>query len=226
MKPTEISEEQVKLRALPFSLENSAKEWLYYLPSGTVTTWNEMKKLFIENYFLASKAANIRKEICGIGQMNRERLYKYWECFKKLCASCPHHQISEQILIQYFYEGLMPMERSMIDAASGGALVDKTPQQARVLILNKVVNSQQFNTRFELRVRKVNEISTSALLEQQIANLTLVVQQLAMGGTTQQVMRCGICSKNGHPTNSCPTLYKDSNEQVNAVGGFQGQSGF
>ena len=55
----------------------------------------------------------------------------------------------------------MPMERCMIDAASRGALVDKTSQQARVLISNMAVNSQQFNTQAELLVRKVNEISTS-----------------------------------------------------------------
>ena len=70
-----ISEEQVKLRAFPFSLVDSAKEWLYYLSSGTVTTWNEMKKLLLEKYFPASKAANIRKEICGIKQLNGESLY-------------------------------------------------------------------------------------------------------------------------------------------------------
>ena len=54
----------------------------------------------------------------------------------------------------------------------------------------------------------MNEISISTSLEQQIANLTSVVQQLALGGTTQ-VIRCGICSKNGHPTDSCPTLYEE-----------------
>ena len=76
-------------------------------------------------------------------------------------------------------------------------------------------------------MRKVNEISTFSSLEQQIANLTLVVQQLAMGGLTQQVMRCGICSKNGHPTDSYPTLYEENNnEQVNVMGGFQSQNGF
>ena len=77
MKPTGISEEQVKLRAFPFSLADNAKEWLYYLPYDIVTTWNEMKKLFLEKYFPASKAANIRKEICGIRQLNGESLYKY-----------------------------------------------------------------------------------------------------------------------------------------------------
>ena len=46
MKPLGIFVEQVKLRAFPFSLADSAKEWLYYLPSGTITTWNEMNKVF------------------------------------------------------------------------------------------------------------------------------------------------------------------------------------
>ena len=47
MKPNGISEEQVKLRAFPFLLADSAKEWLYYLPSGTIATWNKMNKLFL-----------------------------------------------------------------------------------------------------------------------------------------------------------------------------------
>ena len=44
MRPTGVTEEQIKLRAFPFSLADSAKEWLYYLPSGTITAWNGMKK--------------------------------------------------------------------------------------------------------------------------------------------------------------------------------------
>ena len=34
------------------------------------------------------------------------------------------------------------MDRSMIDAASGGALVDKTPTEAMNLIANMAANSQ------------------------------------------------------------------------------------
>ncbi|XP_012488009.1 uncharacterized protein LOC105801229 [Gossypium raimondii] len=55
--------------------------------------------------------------------------------------------ISEQLLVQYFYEGLMPQDRGMIDAVSGGALVDKTPEQARNLIANMAQNTQQFDLR-------------------------------------------------------------------------------
>ena len=77
MKPTGVIEEKIMLRAFPFSLADSAKKWLYYLPSRTITTWNGMKKAFLERYFPASKAANITKEICGIRQYNEETLYEY-----------------------------------------------------------------------------------------------------------------------------------------------------
>ena len=95
MKPTGVTEDQIKLRAFPISLKDLAKDWLYYLPSESIKTWNEMKKLFLEKYFPASRVANIRKEICGVRQYNRESLHEYWERFKKLCASYTHHQISE-----------------------------------------------------------------------------------------------------------------------------------
>ena len=66
--------------------------------------------------------------------------YEYWEQFKRLYASCPHHQICESLLIQYFY-GLTMRDKSMIDAASGGALVDKTLMEARTFIANMAANS-------------------------------------------------------------------------------------
>ncbi|RDX78193.1 hypothetical protein CR513_41558, partial [Mucuna pruriens] len=65
------------------------------------------------------------KEICGIRQHFGETLHEYWERFNKLCATCPYHQIS-----------LIMMDRSMIDTASGGALMDKTLAITRHLISN------------------------------------------------------------------------------------------
>lgn len=147
MRPQGMTEEQMKLRAFPFSFDGLAKDWLYYLPPGSITTWNGLKKQFLEKYFPASRATNIRKDIFGIKQLPGETLYEYWERFKQLCASCSQHQISDQLLIQYFYEGLSLMDRSMIDAASGGVLVNKTPTQARKLISNMAVNAQQFGSR-------------------------------------------------------------------------------
>ncbi|XP_075499259.1 uncharacterized protein LOC142537645 [Primulina tabacum] len=116
-----------------------------------------MKQQFLEKFFPASRAANIRKDICGIRQLHEETLYEYWERFKQLCASCPQHQIPEQLLVQYFYEGLSLFDRNMIDAASGGASVNKTPQEARALISNMAANAQQFGTRQDIPPRQINE---------------------------------------------------------------------
>ncbi|XP_031272848.1 uncharacterized protein LOC116131317 [Pistacia vera] len=220
MKPTGVIKEQIKLRAFPFSLGDDAKDWLYYLPLGIVITWNEMKRMFLERYFLASRVATIRKEICGIRQYNGETLYEYWERFKKLCASCPPHQISDQLLIQYLYEGLLPMERKVIDATSGGALVDKTPEAAKHLISNMVANSQQFGTRHDAPPKRVNEVSTS-FIEQQLSDLASLVRRLAVGNA-QQVKACGICSTMGYQRDMCPTLQEEGAEQVNVVGNFPG----
>ncbi|XP_070679213.1 uncharacterized protein [Malus domestica] len=46
MRPANVDEEQVKLRAFPFTLEAKANEWLYNLPPGSMNTWNQVKHAF------------------------------------------------------------------------------------------------------------------------------------------------------------------------------------
>ncbi|XP_051144086.1 uncharacterized protein LOC127260399 [Andrographis paniculata] len=48
MKPPGVTDEQIKLRAFLFSLKDASKDWLYYLPPGSIDTWNDMKKKFLE----------------------------------------------------------------------------------------------------------------------------------------------------------------------------------
>ncbi|XP_026396801.1 uncharacterized protein LOC113291491 [Papaver somniferum] len=74
MLPSETNADGAMLKAFPFSLADNDKKWLYYLPSGSVTTWNGLKKLFLQRYFPASKSTKICKEICGIQQRDGESL--------------------------------------------------------------------------------------------------------------------------------------------------------
>jgi len=108
------------LRAFPFALLDRAKNQLYYSPLASFTTWTQVHKAFLEKLFPASRIGLIRKEICGIKQISEESLYEHWQHFNRLCASCPHHQITNQLLIHYFYEGLLPSDMSRVDAVSGG----------------------------------------------------------------------------------------------------------
>ena len=57
------------------------------------------------------------------------------------------------MLIQYFYEGLLQQDMSNIDAAAGGALVNKTPFEAENLIATMAANTQQSKTRDSLNTK-------------------------------------------------------------------------
>jgi hypothetical protein len=74
----------------------------------------------------------------------------------------------------------MPTDRSIIDAAYGGALVDKTLEGARQLILNMIANSKQFGTREDISNKRVNEVSISNL-ENKVNDLTSLMRSLAYG---------------------------------------------
>ncbi|VFQ90151.1 unnamed protein product [Cuscuta campestris] len=214
MVPEGVSPDQIRLRAFPFSLSDKAKDWLYYMPAGSFTTWNDLHKAFLEKFFPASRVGSIRKEICGVKQLNGENFSEYWERFNKLVCSCPQHQITEQLLIQYFYEGLLPTERGIVDAASGGALVNKTPAQARELFNTIAQNTQQFGTRDNV-VRPVSEIGNSSSLEYKLSALTDAISKLVVGNIGGSKGKpCGVCCLEGHPTDACPTL---QNPEVNAL---------
>ena len=129
----------------------------------------------------------------------------------------PYPQISEQLLLQYFYEGLSNMERSMIDAASGGVLGDMTPAEARNLIEKMVSNSQQFSARNDVIViRGVHEVATNSSslaetkkLEGKLDALVNLVTQLALNQKSLPVARlCGLCSSADHDTDS--VVYREN----------------
>nr|KAJ0185846.1 hypothetical protein LSAT_V11C900459030 [Lactuca sativa] len=84
MKPHAVTEDQIKLRAFPFSVQDAANEWLYDLPSGSITSWNKLAKLFLEKYFPEDKVSHLHREIFDIKQWKREAFHTYWEQFKKL----------------------------------------------------------------------------------------------------------------------------------------------
>ncbi|CAN6562557.1 unnamed protein product [Malus baccata var. baccata] len=168
-----------------------------------------MKRAFLEKFFPTSRVILLRKRITGIQQDEGESFPTYYERFKSLVASCPQHQMKEELLLQYFYEGLLPIERQMLDASAGGALVDKTPTAAKMLIANRALNAQQYEgvgQRSMPRQHQVNEV--------------------VEGPKVKIVASCGVCSMQNHHTDKCPQLIENGGwKTLNAVGyGNQYQS--
>ncbi|CAN6544138.1 unnamed protein product [Malus baccata var. baccata] len=229
MTPMNVDESILKMKAFPFPLLEKAKDWLYELAPGTVTSWESMKRAFLEKFFPTSRVILLRKRISGIQQDEGESFPTYYEHFKSLVASCPQHQMKEELLLQYFYEGLLPIEHQMLDASAGGALVDKTPTAAKMLIANRALNAQQYEgvgQRSMPRQHQVNEVSAITELQNQMANLTTMLSQVVEGPKVKLVAFCGVCSMQNHPTDKCPQLIENGGwETLNAVGyGNQYQS--
>ncbi|CAN6542233.1 unnamed protein product [Malus baccata var. baccata] len=221
MTPINVDGNILMMKAFPFSLLERAKDWLYELAPGTVTSWDSMKRAFLEKFFPTSRVILLRKQISGIQQDQGESFPSYYERFKSLVASCPQHQMKEELLIQYLYEGLLPMERQMLDASAGGALVDKTPEAAKVLIANRAHNAQQYEgvgQRVSPRPQ-VNEVSSMPEIQSQLANLISIVSQLAEGMKIHGPSVCGVCSMQGHANDQCPQLIENGGwESANAMG--------
>ncbi|KAM1502900.1 hypothetical protein ACFX1Q_027860 [Malus domestica] len=197
----------LKMKAFPFSLLEKAKDWLYELAPVTVTSWKSMKRAFLEKFFPTSRVIPLRKRISGIQQNQGESFPTYYERFKTLVASCPQHQMKEELFLQYFYEGFLLIERQMLDASAERALVDKTPMAAKTLIANRALNAQQcegVGQRDNPQQQQVNEVVEKP--------------------KEQSLAACGVCSLNGHLTDKCPQLIENGGwESANAVG-FESQN--
>ena len=91
MTPINVDGNILKMKTFPFSLFEKAKDWLFELAPGTVTSWESMKRAFLEKFFPPPRVILLRKKISGIQQNHGESFLAYYECFKALVASCPQH---------------------------------------------------------------------------------------------------------------------------------------
>ncbi|KAL9244379.1 hypothetical protein vseg_018159 [Gypsophila vaccaria] len=145
MKLERVTGEQLKMRVFPLTHEDAAISWLYYLPQGTIDTWLKMKTTFLEKYFPASRASTLKKDISNAEQLDDETMYEYWERFKKLCGTCPYHGHEDQDLVMYFCGGLSKDDARVVNAASGGSILNTNPAGALTLIIELTEASRDFD---------------------------------------------------------------------------------
>ncbi|KAL5574401.1 hypothetical protein UlMin_023998 [Ulmus minor] len=164
-----VSDDAVRLRVFPFSLRDRAKEWLNSVPSESITTWDELVHKFLSKFFPPAKTAKLRNEITSFTQYDQESLYEAWERFKEMLRKCPHHGIPIWLQVSTFYNGLVSNYRAMIDAAAGGCLMGKTPEEAHELLEVMAENNNQWHSERVIAKRPaaVNEIDSVNVLSAQ-----------------------------------------------------------
>ncbi|KAL5570763.1 hypothetical protein UlMin_020360 [Ulmus minor] len=194
-----VSEDAVRLRVFPFSLQDRAKEWLNSLPPGSITTWNEL--------------------------YDQESLYEAWERFREMLRKCPHHGIPIWLQVSTFYNGLVSNYRAMIDAATGGSLMEKTPEDAHELLEIMAKNKNQWHSErvTAKRPAAVHEIDSVNALSVQVAALSRKMDSLSSKLESKPTVECDLCGGN-HASIECQVEnpFASSNaEQANFVSNFQ-----
>ncbi|GJS67672.1 hypothetical protein Tco_0682237 [Tanacetum coccineum] len=194
-----ITIDQVMLRAFPMSLTGAAIRWLRNKPSGSITTWEDLKTKFLSKYCPPARTAKKMEEINNFQQEPDENLYQAWERFKELLMKYPQHYLTEMQEVVLFYNGLDVPTRQILD--SRGAIPLKTTADAKVAIQEMAEYSQQWHNGTSRTISTENSDGLTAI-QAQLNNLGREIKKVNEKVYAAQV-GCEQC-KGPHYTKDCP----------------------
>ena len=128
-----------------------------------------------------------------------ETIPEVWEMLQNYIQASPHHGIENWLVLQNFYDGLIPMSKGHLDAAAGGAFLSLTIDGAMALI-NKMVSNQSWREERKTQkgmhtVKEMDMLSTKKdLLMKRLKQRAQ--EKEAMKGTVQAMdshMTCEVC---------------------------------
>lgn len=217
MKLQQLSDDGVRLRLIPFALTDYAERWFLSLPSDSIKTWDEFKKIFLRKFYPLDKTTKIRNEIVNFHQFGGESFAKYFERFKELLISCPHHNVEKWDLCQIVYNGLNNESRILLESMCQGDFLAQDHNAAWQTFENLAEKFGQWERPNEKSIyarSSVQSVGSSLDLEAKIDALSQKIDN--MSGTNQfnqasQAM-CYKCNDPNHIADDCP----HSLEQINA----------
>ncbi|XP_061340135.1 uncharacterized protein LOC133286698 [Gastrolobium bilobum] len=215
LKMNGVSRDAILLRLFPCSLKNDARAWLQSQPEGSITSWDDLARKFLARFFLASKMARLKLEITAFEQKEIESLYEAWERFKGLLKKCPQHGIEAWEKARIVFQGMTPNIRTLVNAAAGGSLKTKTPEEALELL--ESLASQEFdNAPVTQRITGIMKLDGyDAILAQneqvlqmnkkqqeQLDALTKQFNISQISSISNSQVKCGICAE-AYATDDC-----------------------
>ncbi|GJZ44262.1 reverse transcriptase domain-containing protein [Tanacetum coccineum] len=131
--------EAVKLMIFPLSLCDEAKFWFNELNEESITSWEQMRKAFINRFFPPSLFNRLLLEIRNFSQLVCESLTDAWLRLKSMLRKCHGHGLTKGAIIQIFYHGLDEPTQGILDVTAGGIFLYKSPNQAFQFLEDKVL---------------------------------------------------------------------------------------
>ncbi|GKD09870.1 zinc finger, CCHC-type containing protein [Tanacetum coccineum] len=88
-----VNRERTRMRLFQFSLRDQASNWLERLPTGSISTWEDLTTRFLAQFFPPGRTAKLCNDILMFQQHHGESLSEAWTHFKDLLQKVSHHGI-------------------------------------------------------------------------------------------------------------------------------------
>ncbi|GJS72760.1 MAK10-like protein [Tanacetum coccineum] len=116
-----------------------ASNWLERLPTGFITTWEDLTTRLLAQFFPPGRTAKLRNDTLMFQQHHGESLSKAWTRFKDLLQKVPHHGIDLWLQVQIFYDHVNPVTRRTIDQSASGKLRELNAEESWALLENLAI---------------------------------------------------------------------------------------
>nr|GEW70829.1 reverse transcriptase domain-containing protein [Tanacetum cinerariifolium] len=80
IKVNGVTDDALRLYLFPHSFTHHSTAWFDRLPRNSITTFEQMEKMFLGKYFPPSMVTKLRNEITNFCQRPDGSLFKAWEC--------------------------------------------------------------------------------------------------------------------------------------------------
>nr|GEV12705.1 reverse transcriptase domain-containing protein [Tanacetum cinerariifolium] len=142
-----------------------------------------------------------------------ESFHEAWERYKDLLRVCPYHGFTELHQLDTFYNALNPADQDSLNAAAGGNLLEKSPQDALTIIENK---SKVRNSRSKTIASPVNACDNHSSSE--LAKLTHAVNQQtsAVRNSRSKTIASPVNACDNHSSSELAKLTHAVNQQTSA----------
>nr|GEV74628.1 hypothetical protein [Tanacetum cinerariifolium] len=138
IKVNGVTDDTLYIYLFPHSLTHHATAWFDRLPRNSITTFEQMAKMFPKKYFPPS-----------------------WESFKLSIDRFPNHNMLPVTQIDTFYNGLTLRHCDTINAAADGTFMKRRPEECYDLIKNMIVHHNDWET-FAQRSKTSSSITSSS----------------------------------------------------------------
>nr|GEU48767.1 reverse transcriptase domain-containing protein [Tanacetum cinerariifolium] len=161
IKVNGVTDDALRLYLFPHSLTHRATAWFDRLLRNSITTFEQMAKMFLGKYFPPFMVTKLRNEITNFRQHSDESLFEAWEHYKLSIDRCPNHNMLPITQIDTFYNGLTLRHRDTINVAAGETFMKTRPEERYDLIENMTAYDNDWDT-FAQRSESSSSITSSS----------------------------------------------------------------